>query len=310
MKSAPLHSDLAEGPEGGAAVWLHADDGVRLRMAYWPEGPRGAVMLFPGRTEMIEKYGRTAARLARRGFGLFVIDWRGQGLSDRLADDPLLGHVGSFDDYQRDVAAYRTAIEHIRGKSTPLYVLAHSMGGNIALRALIEGLPARAVAFSAPMWGLALTATIRHGLELLSAAGRATGMDMHPVPGAGREFRLWENPFDENVLTSDAETYAWMQAQVIACPELRLGPPSLRWIGLALAECRALAAQPSPALPAFCAYGSREKVVEPDAIEARMADWPDSRLEHFDGAEHELLMETPPRREAFLDALTAHFRAH
>jgi len=59
---------MAEGPEGGYALWLTADDGVRLRAVHWPkEGARGTVLLMPGRTEYCEKYGRTASELAARG---------------------------------------------------------------------------------------------------------------------------------------------------------------------------------------------------------------------------------------------------
>ncbi|PKP84875.1 MAG: alpha/beta hydrolase, partial [Alphaproteobacteria bacterium HGW-Alphaproteobacteria-2] len=48
--AAPLDAALAESPPGGHAAWLRTDDGVRLRAALWPEGARGTVLIFPGRT--------------------------------------------------------------------------------------------------------------------------------------------------------------------------------------------------------------------------------------------------------------------
>jgi len=64
MQPAPLRNDLAEGPQGGSAVWVSAADGVRLRVGGWPAGSGGTVLLFTGRTEYIEKYGRIAGLLA------------------------------------------------------------------------------------------------------------------------------------------------------------------------------------------------------------------------------------------------------
>jgi lysophospholipase len=59
MTDAPLYNDLAQGPEGGRAYWVTTSDAVRLRMAVWPKGEKGTILLFPGRSEYIEKYGRS-----------------------------------------------------------------------------------------------------------------------------------------------------------------------------------------------------------------------------------------------------------
>ena len=68
MTEAPLFHDVADAPADGRAFWLHAADGVRLRVGLWRhEGAQGTVFLLPGRTEYIEKYGRAAADLRARG---------------------------------------------------------------------------------------------------------------------------------------------------------------------------------------------------------------------------------------------------
>jgi lysophospholipase len=76
LDNAPLYSDVAEGPEGGKAYWVTARDGVRLRVAAWAKGTKGTVLLMPGRTEYVEKYGRIAGDLAAEGFAMMAIDWR------------------------------------------------------------------------------------------------------------------------------------------------------------------------------------------------------------------------------------------
>lgn len=306
----PLFTATAEAPADGEAEWLFAADGTRLRAAFWPCKGRGVVMLFPGRTEMIEKYGRVVSALVTAGYAVSVIDWRGQGLSDRKCPDQLLGYVRNFNEFQIDLDTWSKAIESRYPPGLPRFVLAHSMGGCIALRALIRGLKAQAVAFSAPMWGLRLNRLLAGGMTTMARAARVTGHQMRPVPGAGIEFRLWENPFENNDLTSDPDSYSWMQGQLHAHPELRLGAPTLAWLGAALAETRALARFPSPAVPAWCGLGTREKLVSSAAIAARMERWPSGRLEHFEGAEHELMMERPHLRRRFLDAVCTHFAAH
>ena len=113
LEAAPLFSDIALGPNTGQAHWVMTPDGKRIRVGHLSvEGARGTVLIFPGRTEYIEKYGVVANELARRGMASLAIDWRGQGLADRLIDDPMIGHVDSFTDYQKDVSAVmRTARE-------------------------------------------------------------------------------------------------------------------------------------------------------------------------------------------------------
>ncbi len=306
---APFFAEVSDAPPPARVIWLTAQDGTRLRAAFWPAGPKGMVAIFPGRTEVIEKYGRVLRDLGAAGYGAAVIDWRGQGLSDRLAGTPLRGHVEDFAQYQQDVAAFMAALDEF-SPDAPRFLLAHSMGGCIALRALCDGLAMRACAFSAPMWGLRLTPVMQRAVAAVTTVLGLGKQDRREIPGAGITFRLWENPFDSNEFTRDRESYAYMQRQVQTHPELRLGAPSLRWLVAALAETRALSLLPAPALPAYCGLGTRESLVASEAIKARMAGWPGGRLDIFDGGLHELLMESAPIREAFLAASTALFDAH
>ena len=80
MENAPFFEDIALGPIGGAAHWLTTVGGLRIRGGHWT-GPhmKGTVLLFPGRTEYIEKYGPTAADFLARSYAIVAIDWRGQG---------------------------------------------------------------------------------------------------------------------------------------------------------------------------------------------------------------------------------------
>lgn len=303
LEPAPLLG--SEGPANGRAFWITASDGVRLRAGFWP-GERGTVMVLPGRTEYIEKYDLVIADLARAGWGVLIIDWRGQGLSDRLAGDAALGHVGHFSDYQLDLLALRSLAEPL-GCTGPMPILAHSMGGCITLRALCDGLRAPAVAFSAPMWGLPLGRATQFGIRTMALATRPLRRDTAYLPTTGPEYGLPSMTFDGNPLTRDPAQFDRMQAQIRTFPALALGGPSLRWGRAALTEIAALSRLPSPPLKALIGLGDNERIVDPQAIRDRAARWEQAELVEYPQAEHELMMEAARTREDFMARALALF---
>ena len=309
MQSAPLFADIARAPSGGAAHWLTTADGVRLRLAVWPAGTRGTVLILPGRTEYIEKYGPAAGEFLNRGYAVTVLDWRGQGLSDRLLDDTETGHVHGFADYQHDIAAMIAGLRSL-GLPEPFHMLAHSMGGCIGLRALIEAVPVASAVFTAPMWGLRIAQALRPVAWALAAGARGMGQGHRYAPGTGPVNYVGHAGFEDNVLTTDPEMYAFMKGQIAAQPALALGGPSLHWLHEALRETAALGRLPSPATPALCVLGTRERVVDPRPIHKRMARWPGGRLDLVEGAEHEVMMEIPQIRDAFFHSAAEWFAAH
>jgi lysophospholipase len=300
MRPAPLFHDVAEGPAGGAAWWLEADDGVRLRLGVWPlEGARGTVLLFPGRTEFVEKYGRTAADLTARGYAMLAVDWRGQGLADRLLPDREVGHVGRFADYQRDVAAVVAGARDL-GLPRPWHLIGHSMGGLIGLRSLAEGLDVASAAFSAPMWGVIIKPWMRPFARIVTAATDHVGLGHLYAPGTHTRNYVKSTPFEGNQLTRDAGMYAYMRRQIETHPELSLGGPSLHWVHEGLAEIRRFRSAPLPRLPVYIGIGGGERIVDASAVRAMASRWPGAAFEVFPGAEHELLMELPEVRLGFV----------
>jgi lysophospholipase len=307
--TAPLYAE-ADGPADGRAFWLTTQDGLRLRAAIWnAAAPAGTVFLLPGRSEYVEKYGRAARDLAKAGYATLTVDWRGQGLSDRTCADPLLGHIDDFAEYQTDLDAL-LAFATRENLPRPWYLLPHSMGGCIALRALSRGLPFNAVAFSAPMWGILMSSALRPVATLLARASRWTGLHQRYVPGTNDQSYLLSTPFAGNTLTTDPVMWDYMYQHCFTHADLRMGGPSLGWLHAALTECRALTRLPAPPYPALCALGSLEKIVDPRPIHALMARWPNARLNLYDGAEHEVLMERPTHRNAFLNGAVTLFRDH
>ncbi len=291
---APFFDDITSAPPGGRVFWRHAEDGVRLRLGAWPAAGgvpcAGTILLLNGRTEYLEKYGPTIADFTARGYAVISLDWRGQGLSDRLLEDPSIGHVAHFSDYQLDMAAL-TAAAGALGLPRPWFLIGHSMGGAIGLRALHEGLAAAAAAFSAPMWGIRFAPWQKPFARLLAEAARLPALARLYAPGTGPASYVATAPFEDNLLTTDPEMFALMKRQLAAHPEFALGGPSLGWLGEALAETRALAALPPPAVPSITFLGTNERIVDVKSVVDLVQRWPEGRLDMIPGAEHEVLME-------------------
>ncbi len=303
-----FHAELADAPPGAMVVWAQAGT-ARIRLAWWKAGDRGTVLLLPGRTECIEKYGRAAGDLVTRGFSVITVDWRGQGLADRALADHREGHVGDFAEYQQDLDAMLA--EAVRQDlPQPFYMIAHSMGGCIGLRGLMRGLPVRAAAFSAPMWGIAMAAWLRPVASVVSALAGPLGLVNRYAPSTSAETYLLQAPFAGNVLTTDRDMWDYMRRQVAEVPELALGGPSIGWLKAALHECAALAVLPAPKVPAICALGTAEKVVDVPPVHLRMAGWANGQLDLYPGAEHEIMMEGPAVRARFFDRAAALFEAN
>lgn len=321
MEHAPYFSDVAQGPATAAAYWLTGADGVRIRVGVWPEAQtrdaknndggaaRGTVFMFPGRTECVEKYARSAQDFAERGYASLAVDWRGQGIADRLLEDRAIGHVERFSDYQHDVDCVY-ALANALDLPKPWYVIGHSMGGAIGLNALMRDHPFSAAAFSAPMWGIGLSTAQKLLVKLLLPLLKLTGTADRRAAGTKPEtYMLWQ-PFEGNKLTSDPEMYSYMRDQIVAHPDLGLGGPSAQWVETAMTNCAHFTVADMPDMPALCFLGGDEEIVNTDAVRRVAGRWESCTLIDIPKARHEIMMETPEIRTSVMDACIAHFEAH
>ncbi|SCZ73936.1 lysophospholipase [Epibacterium ulvae] len=298
--AAPLYNEVAKGPATGQAHWVRTSDGLRLRIGHWrstSDTEKGTLLLFPGRTEYVEKYGITADFFAREGYATLAVDWRGQGLADRLYHDRLRGHIDRFKAFQTDVDA---VIQHATDLKLPKpwYVLGHSMGGAIALRALHNGLDVKAAVFTAPMWGIRVPDALRPIARILGHVAPLLGYGGWLAPSTSAGSYVLEQAFDGNLLTNDPMMYQYLRDHLAHEPKLELGGPSVQWVYEALKECTALADMSSPDYPCLTFLGDNEEIVSTEAIHNRMERWANGTLEIVPKARHEVLMENISTRSA------------
>ena len=109
------------------------------------------VVVAPGRSESYLKYKEVAFDLINNGYNVAIIDHRGQGLSQRELDDRHKGYVKDFSDYTSDLEAFIADIVKPQCNGQ-IFMLAHSMGANIAARFLAQtSLNINAAVLLAPM---------------------------------------------------------------------------------------------------------------------------------------------------------------
>ncbi|SHF67380.1 MULTISPECIES: alpha/beta hydrolase [Litoreibacter] len=310
MERAPFYSEIADAPANGRAHWIYTEDGLRLRVAIWKaENPeKGSILVFPGRTEFVETFGRTVADFEKFGYSSFVIDWRGHGLSDRVAEDPITGHVNRFSDYHKDVAAMIKAA-HELDLPKPWYLVGNSMGACIGLRALIDGLPVAACAFCAPMWDIELSPVQRLAAWPVSWTAQMVGKGQTYAPGHSGESYILSVGFPDNRRTNDPDMYQYMVNQAQKAPDLHTGGPSMGWLYQTLTETRSLSKMPSPELPCITFCPDHDELISVPAVRERMARWPGGRIEIIQDAKHNLLLEPPEIRESVMTKICELFSA-
>jgi predicted alpha/beta hydrolase len=124
-------TDSATGGDAGAQpLDIVAADGQRLGAhRFAPAGAaRAAVVIGPAMGVAAAYYHRFAAHLAQAGYAVTTFDYRGVGAS---LDRPLRGHPATVTDwFARDYPA-AIACAKADAPDTPLYLLGHSLGGQI-----------------------------------------------------------------------------------------------------------------------------------------------------------------------------------
>lgn len=295
-------------PPGAIVSAITTRDNLTLRAARWSCGAdsTGTIVILPGRAEFIEKYFEVTGELLSRNFDVAIVDWRGQGFSGRLADNPRKGHVGNFRAYERDLDAL---VEQVLEPfcRPPWFALGHSMGGAIAL--------AQARAGRSPFARMVLTAPMIniHGLRFGNAARILTKVlvllrqGSRFVPGGGPVPYMSLN-YEGNILTSDLMRHARGAAVLDAAPSLAIGDPTIGWINAAFRVMRRFEDVEYPRrifTPVLILAASADRLVDSSAVEQFASRLKAGKCITLPNARHEILMERDVFRELFWAAFDA-----
>jgi len=293
------------------SMWLAADGHAIRRIDWAPPPadaePRGAILFMPGRGDFYEKYLESFEHWRLGGWEVSAADWRGQAGSGRLGAHGGTGHIGDFADWVTDLAGlWRDWAKERKG---PLVLVGHSMGGHLALRAVIERAldPApAALVLSAPMLDVVPEHVPIFFKRFYTGAMARLGDLSRPAWKASEKpgSRTAMRPF---LLTHDDARYAdetwWREAR----PELAVGPASWGWLRAAMDSVAGLfrrGALESVAVPVLVIATSADRLVSPAAIRRALDRLPDVEGVIFGPeARHEILREVDPVRTRALAAI-------
>ena len=289
--------------------WI-ARDGWDNRRWTWPapdDRPvRGSMVFQTGRGDIFEKYLESLAEWHEAGWNLTGFDWRGQSGSGRFLSDPTVGHVASFDPWVADLDEFVTQWK--METAGPHVLTSHSMGGHIAMRYLVDHGPSLDGAiFSAPMLKIVSKPmpdrlaqfVARQFARFGFAEQHAWQENERPsLPGSSRQ----------KLLTHDFDRYSdeiWWIAQK---PELKIGPPSWRWLVSAYASTAAMFAPrtfEAVTTPILIVAAKNDKLVDANAIHEAARRLPDAELYMHESAAHEVLRERDDIRTEIMASIAA-----
>jgi len=295
-------------PDGATVGTVKTSDGVVLRYARFepPAGRKGTLCVFPGRAEFIEKYFEVVRDARARGFAVAILDWRGQGFSERGLANARKGHVYDFSEYDRDLEAFVKDVV-LPDCPPPLFALGHSMGAAVLIRSAQHGRRwFDRIVLSAPMIDLAGRAgskVARTTAQML----RMLRLGTQYIPGGGGT-AINTLPFPGNNLTSDPVRYARTVAILEAEPSLGIGSPTVSWVDAAFRTMREFAEPAYPSRlrqPLLLVAAGQDRIVSTPATGAFAVRLRAGSHLVIPGARHELLMEQDRYREQFWAAFDA-----
>lgn len=305
-------------PEGAAEDFWQAGDGWPIRRLRVPlaqgAAARGSLLFLPGRGDCYEKYTECLGHWRARGLAVTALDWRGQGGSGRLGKDGATGHVPDFAVWLEDLAAFWRQWENTQDGAAPRVLVAHSMGGHLALRAVAEGMiRPDLVILSAPMLGFHAPGLPLGAQRVVAAVLRRLGDPARPAWGGG-ETPVSSRDARQSLLTHDDARYQaelWWQAQR---PFLAMGAASKGWLAAAVDSIVALRRPgllETVRVPVLLLSTSADRLVSHRANLAAAARLPACELVAF-GREcaHEILREADPVRARAMAAIDAFMDAH
>ena len=265
---------------------IRAEDSTPLRYGLYKanEKPKHLILFLNGRTEWIEKYNFLPELLnLPESTAFLTMDHRGQGASG--------GARGDIDSYDTFAADTKHVLDHA-GLDLPYSLMAHSMGGLIALYSVLtEKTAPIKIVLSSPLLGFPQTGLRAKIIKPVMRGLARTPIAMEPcLLVSGKEKSFEENPYthDEDKFKLIINAPYWVPA------------PSYRWIKASLDAIETVFDKKNIKklkAPLLVLGGTKETVVSQNAFQ----NWVEHAVKHTDieityrkieGAKHELFNES------------------
>lgn len=268
--------------------------------------PDAVVVCLPGLSEFTEKYYEVARTCLGLNLAFWVLDWPGQGRSERYLSNPHKRHAEHFDvDVDR---LHDFILGYIKHSSVhpdvgriPMAMLGHSMGANIGLRYLAKYPDSfECAAFSAPMFGIKALNSIPFSGFLLSILNSI--MPKSYVSGGGDWHENMRTKNDFTIFSHDAKRNDVHEAWSNADPDIAVGSPTFRWLYHAAKSCKFVNSKSFlEGIQTDCliTIAGKETIVDNYDTAHVVAHLKNANLLEFQDSGHEILMEKDETRDKF-----------
>jgi lysophospholipase len=298
--------------------------GARIAAMTFPHPlAKDGVVISSGYGESFLKYREVVYDLWLAGYQVYVLDHRGQGLSQRFLGprptqqgDPKalkrlhdLGYIEDFDDFVEDLKTF--VDKEAKPNNNRLFLLAHSMGGAIA-SLYLERFPEdfAAAVLSSPMHQPNLRPIPNAACWLLKL-----GPSKSYVWGHGPHVARYDFNADRDLTSSRIRYEILKRSELLRQPEAQLGGPSFQW---AYESCVAAnnsvenAAKIKVDVLLFQAENDRLVIARGQQKFCGTMNASRSgscQLKIVKGARHELLIESDAHRAFVFEEMFAFFRS-
>jgi lysophospholipase len=283
--------------------------------------PTKCLVIASGRGESYLKYKELSFDLFNSGYSLFLIDHRGQGLSQRLLANPHKGHVDNFQYYVDDLTRFIENIVTPHCQGSKPYLLAHSMGGAIAARYL-QDFPNKiqAAVLSSPMLGFNSGSVPNFIAELVLKVSAQLNQWFDETPWyfpGHKDFS--QQPFSDNVLMHSPIRYQQFTQLYKTTPEIQLGGVTIQWLTESQQAIKKIFSHIDKiTTPTLVLQAGQDKIVKNQAQndfcqqlhQLQPQSCPTGKPLIIAGAYHELFFESDAYREKALTAAIAWFEQH
>jgi lysophospholipase len=295
---------------------LISQDGTQLYYRYHhAKNATCAVVISAGRMEMALKYAELSYELVQAGYSVFILDHRGQGLSQRGLANRFKGDIVDFELYQQDFALFMQQVVQPCQHRYHL-ALGHSMGCAI-LAAYLQQQPTSpfaAAIFAAPMFGIYTSIVpniiAENAVLALHKVNQCFSQTPWYAPGQG-DYK--EKPFKNNPLTSCQQRYYWLQQRYQQQADSQLGGVTTRWLTQAIYAIKRIHQDAANwQTPVLLLQAANDKVVSNKLQDLWYQALPAAltrRKVIISTARHEIFMESDPLRDQAFAAIN-HFLQH
>lgn len=277
--------------------------GAKIRYgSLQPEGKsKGTMVIVPGFREPIEKYFEVIRERTARGFAVWIMDWRGQGGSERfLKENPQKMHSEGYSEHIETLYYFVNKV--FKKTAEPLILMAHSMGAHIGLRTLKEYPDVFDLAvLTAPMFNISIGFLPKSVARMIVRIAKTGGWLEKYIPFGGD----WNGEvFSGNAKTGDPDRFNVLGKIYKNKPELKMGASTYDWVFHTFASIDILnneAFLKAIKIPVLIQISGKDTIVDNVATERACRLLSDCTHMYMPSARHEIWMEKDGLRSIWLE---------